>query len=56
MPVSMLRQFDMPIMNVNCEKRASSTVSTQSLMLMNSDFILAQAESFRQAAGARGWW
>jgi len=55
MPVSMLRQFDMPIMNVNCEKRASSTVSTQSLMLMNSDFILAQAESFarrlRPAAG-----
>ena len=46
LPVSMLRQFDMPVMDVNCDKRASSTVSTQSLMLMNSDFILEHAESF----------
>ena len=46
MPVSMLRQFDMPIIKVNCEKRASSTVAPQSLTLMNSDFILEQAESF----------
>jgi hypothetical protein len=46
MPVSMLQQFDMPVMEVNCEKRSSSTISTQSLMLMNSDFILDQAEHF----------
>ena len=56
MPVSMLRQFDMPVIKVNCEKRASSTVATQSLTLMNGDFILAQAASFgkrlRPEAGA----
>ena len=44
MPVSFLRQFDMPDMAVNCAKRSTSTLSTQSLMLMNSDFILDQAE------------
>jgi len=31
-------------MAVNCAKRSTSTLSTQSLMLMNSDFILDQAE------------
>ncbi|MEE3372944.1 MAG: PSD1 and planctomycete cytochrome C domain-containing protein [Planctomycetota bacterium] len=46
MPVSMLRQFDMPDIKVNCEKRASSTVAPQSLALMNSSFILEQAEAF----------
>ena len=51
MPVSMLRQFDMPVMAVNCDKRASSTVSTQSLMLMNSDFMLEHAESFARRLG-----
>ena len=45
-PVSMLQQFDMPIMEVNCDKRSTSTVSTQSLALMNSDFVLKQAEEF----------
>ncbi len=45
-PVSMLQQFDMPTMEVNCEVRSTSTVSTQSLALMNSDFILQQAEQF----------
>jgi hypothetical protein len=33
-------------MEVNCERRQSSTVATQSLMLMNSDFILDQAARF----------
>ena len=46
MPVSMLRQFDMPDIKVNCDKRASSTVAPQSLTLMNSSFILEQAEAF----------
>lgn len=43
-PVAMLQAFDAPTMaDVNCEKRPSSTVATQSLMLMNSQFILEQA-------------
>ncbi|MGE0760270.1 MAG: PSD1 and planctomycete cytochrome C domain-containing protein [Pirellulaceae bacterium] len=65
-PLSMLQQFDFPQMEVNCDKRTTSTVSTQSLMLMNSSFILEQAEKFarrvRHEAGedprsqvARAW-
>jgi len=44
----MLHAFDAPVMEVNCERRQSSTVATQSLMLMNSEFILDQAARFAQ--------
>ena len=43
-PVSLLAAFDAPVMMVNCERRPSSTVAPQSLMLMNGDFLLAQAD------------
>jgi hypothetical protein len=43
-PVAMLQAFDAPVMETNCEVRPSSTVATQSLMLMNGDFILEQAK------------
>lgn len=42
-PLAMLNAFDQPVMETNCDRRAVSTVATQSLMLMNSDFILQQA-------------
>lgn len=42
-PVAMLQAFDAPVMQVNCEKRASSTVAPQALMLMNSDFVVKQS-------------
>jgi len=42
-PVSMLQAFDAPVMSVNCERRPSSTVATQSLMLMNSPFSLEKS-------------
>jgi hypothetical protein len=45
-PVAMLHAFDAPVMEVNCERRQSSTVATQSLMLMNSQFLLDQAARF----------
>ena len=45
-PLAMLHSFDAPVMEVNCERRQSSTVPTQSLMLMNSQFILDQAARF----------
>jgi hypothetical protein len=45
-PLAMLHAFDAPVMEVNCERRQSSTVPTQSLMLMNSQFILDQAARF----------
>lgn len=43
-PVSLLAAFDAPVMTLNCDRRPSSTVAPQSLMLMNGDFILAQAD------------
>jgi len=43
-PVAMLQMFDAPVMDINCERRPVSTVATQSLMLMNGEFTLAQAE------------
>ena len=47
-PLAMLHAFDAPVMEVNCERRQSSTVATQSLMMMNSQFILDQAARFAQ--------
>ena len=43
-PVSLLTAFDSPVMSINCERRITSTVALQSLMLMNGDFTLKQAE------------
>ncbi|MEE2640497.1 MAG: DUF1553 domain-containing protein [Planctomycetota bacterium] len=45
-PVSILESFDAPVMKVNCPSRESSTVATQSLMLMNSEFVLNSARFF----------
>lgn len=42
-PVAMLQSFDAPVMEVNCERRPTSTVATQSLILMNGEFTLQQA-------------
>jgi hypothetical protein len=47
-PVSFLSAFDAPVMALNCERRVNSTTSPQSLMLMNSEFILGQAASLVQ--------
>jgi len=47
-PLSLLTAFDAPVMTVNCERRVASTTSPQSLMLMNSDFVLAQAGAMAQ--------
>jgi hypothetical protein len=43
LPLSMLDTFDAPALNPNCEIRNRSTVAPQSLLLMNSDFVLAQS-------------
>ena len=48
-PVALMQAFDAPAMQTNCEARASSTVATQSLMLMNGDFWLTQAATRRTA-------
>ncbi len=53
-PVSLLAAFDAPVMTLNCDRRSSSTVAPQSLMLMNGDFILAQSEHLAQRIHANG--
>jgi hypothetical protein len=42
-PVALMQAFDAPVMVTNCEARSSSTVATQSLMLMNGEFWLSRA-------------
>ncbi len=42
-PETLMRAFDAPVMECNCDKRPASTVATQSLMLMNNEFVLKQA-------------
>ncbi len=45
-PLAVLETFDAPRMEPHCDARTSSTVAPQSLMLMNGEFTLAQAEHF----------
>ena len=47
-PMALLAAFDAPVMEVNCERRPSSTVAPQSLLLMNGEFILQQARKFAE--------
>lgn len=49
-PVAMLQSFDAPVMEVNCEFRPSSTVATQSLILMNGEFTLKSAAQLADRA------
>lgn len=48
MPLGVLEPFDAPVMAPNCELRASSTVAPQSLLMMNSPFIVAQAAAMAE--------
>lgn len=47
-PVAVLDTFDWPRMDPNCDRRRASTVATQSLMLMNSDFVVDVADDFAE--------
>jgi hypothetical protein len=49
-PVGMLQAFDAPVMETNCERRPVSTVATQSLILLNGEFALAQAAKLADRA------
>lgn len=51
-PLAVLDTFDAPAMEPNCEIRASSTVAPQSLLLMNSKLVVAQAEDFARRVRA----
>jgi cytochrome c553 len=48
--LSMLETFDAPTLNPNCELRSRSTVAPQSLLLMNSDFVLDQSQVLAERA------
>ncbi len=45
-PVTLLQVFDQPVLETNCTRRATSTVSLQALTLLNSDFLARQAAIF----------
>jgi len=47
-PLALLRTFDLPVMETNCDRRVASTSAPQALMLMNSEFALSQANRFAQ--------
>ena len=53
-PLAVLDAFDWPRMAPNCEVRRTSTVAPQSLMLMNSDFVLQFAGHFARRVEAEG--
>ena len=45
-PLGVLEPFDLPRMEPNCASRASSTVSPQALLMMNSQFVVDRAAAF----------
>jgi hypothetical protein len=46
--MGMLEPFDAPLMKPNCEQRTSSTVAPQSLLMMNSAFVVEQSEAMAE--------
>ncbi|MBI2803847.1 MAG: PSD1 domain-containing protein [Planctomycetes bacterium] len=45
-PLTFLQLFDQPVIETNCTRRETSTVASQALTLLNSDFMTRQAEAF----------
>jgi hypothetical protein len=45
-PLTLLQVFDQPVIETNCPRRATSTVSSQALTLLNSAFLVRQADAF----------
>src|SRR5439155_16436701 len=52
LPLSLLEAFDAPAMAPNCDRRTSSTVAPQSLLLMNNEFVVAESEAFAERTAA----
>jgi hypothetical protein len=48
MPVTVLETFDAPAMLPNCERRNSTTVAPQSLLLLNDTFVLSTARTMAE--------
>jgi len=47
-PLTFLQLFDQPVIETNCTRRETSTVASQALTLLNSDFMIRQAEMFAE--------
>jgi hypothetical protein len=45
MPLGVLEPFDMPDLSPNCQKRSNSTVAPQSLLMMNSPFVVERSKA-----------
>lgn len=45
-PLTFLQLFDQPVIETNCTRREVSTVASQALTLLNSDFMTKKAEAF----------
>ena len=44
-PLTLLQVFDQPVIETNCTRRGVSTVASQALALLNSDFLSRQADA-----------
>jgi hypothetical protein len=44
-PLTFLQLFDQPVIETNCTRRETSTVASQALTLLNSDFMNRQADA-----------
>ncbi len=53
-PLTFLQVFDQPVLETNCTHRETSTVSSQALTVLNSDFMVRQAEAFARRVLAEG--
>jgi hypothetical protein len=47
-PLTFLQLFDQPVIETNCTRREVSTVASQALTLLNSDFMIRQADAFAE--------
>lgn len=45
-PLTFLQLFDQPVIETNCTRREVSTVASQALTLLNSDFMTTKANAF----------
>ena len=48
MPYPMFEVFDLPSLNTSCERRGTTTVPTQALTFMNSEFVTRQSRRFAE--------
>jgi hypothetical protein len=47
-PLTVLETFDLPAMEPNCQQRTASTVAPQSLLLLNSEFVVDHSLRFAE--------